>query len=270
MSSGHDSIYFLPGDADESILKSPLLQKFKQRDVEVLLLTDPIDEFCMQHLSEYEKFRIKSIAKEDGGLSDSDLTMKKKQQKIKEMYKPLTDWWKQHLEKKVEKVAISNRLVEEPAFVFTSQYGYSAHMEKINRAQAFANQEKASSYMLAKKHFEINPSHPVMKELLERIRASGGAPDKETKSMMDLIFDTALLNSGFIIEDPVGLNTQVQKLVKLGLGIPKDAEVSDIEIDLDEDLEDAEETEQKIKDDYDEDIKYTDNDDDDEYEKEDL
>lgn len=88
----------------------------------------------MQHLSEYEKFRIKSIAKEDGGLHENDLNLKKKQQKIKEMYKPLTDWWKQHLEKKVEKVAISNRLVEEPAFVFTSQYGYSAHMEKINRA----------------------------------------------------------------------------------------------------------------------------------------
>lgn len=207
MGSGQESIYFLPGEAEDSIQKSPLLQKFKQRDVEVLLLTDPIDEFCMQHLSEYEKFRIKSIAKEDGGLFENDIAVKKKQQKIKEMYKPLTDFWKQHLEKKVEKVAISNRLVEEPAFVFTSQYGYSAHMEKINRAQAFANQEKASSYMLAKKHFEINPSHPVMKELLERLKESGGNPDKDTINMMDLIFDTALLNSGFIIDDPVPLNT---------------------------------------------------------------
>jgi molecular chaperone HtpG len=79
MASGHDSIYFLPGDSEDAILKSPLLQKFKQKDVEVLLLFDPIDEFCMQHLSEYEKYRVKSIAKEDGGLYENDITMKKKQ-----------------------------------------------------------------------------------------------------------------------------------------------------------------------------------------------
>lgn len=107
MTSSHDSIYFIPGDSEEQVLKSPLLKKFAQKDVEVLLLTDPIDEFCMQHLSEYEKFKIKSIAKEDGGLHESDTSIKKKQLKIKEMYKPLTDWWKQHLEKRVEKVAVS-------------------------------------------------------------------------------------------------------------------------------------------------------------------
>jgi HSP90 family molecular chaperone len=167
MGKSQDSIYYLPGDSEESILNNPLLTKFEREGVEVLLLIDPIDEFCMQHLSEYEKHKVKSIAKEDGGLFESDADIKKKQLKIKEMYKPLTDWWKQHLGKDVEKVAVSNRLVEEAAYVFTSQYGYSAHMEKINRAQAFANQEKAASYMLAKKHFEINPNHPVMKELLD-------------------------------------------------------------------------------------------------------
>ena len=129
-----DAIYYLPGDSEESILKSPLLKKFEQKDVEVLLLTDSIDEFCMQHLSEYEKFKIKSIAKEEGEMFESDVDIKKKQQKVKEMYKPLVDWWKQHLEKKVEKVAVSTRLIDEPCYVFTSQYGYSAHMEKINRA----------------------------------------------------------------------------------------------------------------------------------------
>lgn len=120
----------------------------------------------MQHLAEYDKYKLKSIAKEDGGLFENDSLAKKKLQKVKDVYKPLTEWWKQKLGKNVEKVAISNRLVDEPAYIFTSQYGYSAHMEKINRAQAFANQEKASSYMLAKKILEINPNHPVMKDLL--------------------------------------------------------------------------------------------------------
>ena len=166
MVSGQDSIFFLPGDSEESIVKSPLLKKFEKKGVEVLLLVDPIDEFCMQHLAEYEKYKLRSIAKEDGGLLETDTIAKKKFQKVKDIYKPLTEWYKTRLGKEVEKVAVSNRLVDEPAYIFTSQYGYSAHMEKINRAQAFANQEKASNYMLAKKHFEINPNHPLIKELL--------------------------------------------------------------------------------------------------------
>ena len=152
----------------------------------MLLLDDPIDEFCMQHLAEYEKFKVKSIAKEDGGILDNDELEKKKQLKIKEMYKPLTDWWKDHLGDKVEKVAMSTKLVDSPAFVFTSQYGYSAHMEKVNRAQAFANQEKASSYMLAKKHFELNPSHPTMKELLDRVEEDCAAYNQAIPSQAPL------------------------------------------------------------------------------------
>ena len=133
MEEKQTAIYYLPGDNIESLRKSPLLQKYEKHDIEVLLLDDPIDEFCMQHLSEYEKNKLKSIAKEDSETFDKDEDSKKKQVRLKEMYKPLTDWWKQHLGQKVEKVAVSSRLVEEPAFIFTSQYGYSAHMEKINR-----------------------------------------------------------------------------------------------------------------------------------------
>lgn len=247
-----DSIYFLPGDSEDSIKKSPLLQKFEKADVEVLLLTDPIDEFCMQHLQEYEKFKVKSIAKEDADLPESDTDAKKKQQKIKEMYKPLTDWWKQELGEQVEKVAVSKRLVDEPCYVFTSQYGYSAHMEKINRAQAFANQEKAASYMLAKKHFELNPGHPVMKEMLSKVKESGGEPDKEVKEQANLLFELAMLNSGFTLEDATALNARVQELIKADMGLPKDAAVEEIEIDLD-DLEDEDELDEEIEDDFDDD-----------------
>ena len=126
-------------------------------------------------------------------------------------------------------------------------------MEKINRAQAFANQEKASNYMLAKKHFEINPNHPVMKELLQRIKTSGGNPDQDTVELADLIYDIALLNSGFVIDDPTRLNAKVQKLMKVGVGLDADAECEEFEVDLDEDP--AEEVEEKIPDDYDEDEK---------------
>ena len=172
MKEDQDTILYLPGDSKESILKSPILKKYTKLGYEVLLLDDPIDEFCTQHLSEYEKRKVKSIAKDDVSIIDgNDEVAKKKLQKLKEMYKPLTDWFKKDLGRNVEKVSVSNKLEDAPLFIFTSQYGYSAQMEKINKAQAFANQEKAPSYMLAKKTLEINPHHPVMKALLEEIKA---------------------------------------------------------------------------------------------------
>ena len=119
------------------------------------------------------------------------------------MYKPLTEWYKNILGKQVEKVTVSNKLDDDPVYILTSQYGYSAQMEKINRAQAFANQEKAASYMLAKKTLEINPHHPVMKELLNKVRAAGDSEvDEDSKQYAQLLFNIALLNSGFLIENP--------------------------------------------------------------------
>lgn len=138
MKPDQDTILYLPGDSKEGILASPILKKYKKRGYEVLIMDDPIDEFCTQHLTEYEKRKVKSIAKDDINLIDStDEVAKKKLQKLKEMYKPLTDWWKKFLGSQVEKVTISNKLDDDPLFILTSQYGFSATMEKVNRAQAF-------------------------------------------------------------------------------------------------------------------------------------
>lgn len=140
MKADQDTILYLPGDNKEAIMKSPILKKYQRLGYEVLLLGDPIDEFCVQHLSEYEKRKVKSIAKDDVNLIDgNDEISKKKLQKLKEMYKPLTEWYKKHLGKNIEKVTVSNKLEDDPCYIFTSQYGYSAQMEKINKAQAFAN-----------------------------------------------------------------------------------------------------------------------------------
>lgn len=134
MQNDQDTILYLSGDSLDQIERSPILQKYTKKGYEVLMLDDPIDEFTTQHLSDYEKRKVKSISKDDVNLLDNDEIAKKKLQKLKEMYKPLTDWYKQHLGKNVEKVSISNKLVDAPLFVFTSQYGYSAQMEKINKA----------------------------------------------------------------------------------------------------------------------------------------
>lgn len=133
MKDDQDTILYLPGDSKSQILKSPILKKYVKHGYEVLILSDPIDEFTVQHLSEYEKKKVKSIAKDDVNLFDNDDIAKEKAKKLKEMYKPLTDFFKKHLGKSVEKVSISNKLDDAPLFILTSQYGYSAQMEKINK-----------------------------------------------------------------------------------------------------------------------------------------
>lgn len=231
MKPDQDTILYLPGDSKDAILKSPILKKYQKLGYEVLLLGDPIDEFCVQHLSEYEKRKVKSIAKDDVNILDGgDEVAKKKLQKLKEMYKPLTEWFKGLLGKEVEKVTISNKLDDDPVFILTSQYGYSAQMEKINRAQAFANQEKAASYMLAKKTLELNPHHPVIKEMLQRVKDE--QVDQDLKDYGTLLYNMALLNSGFLIENPSDFVTPLQGLLKVGFGLRRDAPVEEIEVDI--------------------------------------
>jgi heat shock protein 90kDa beta len=247
MKPDQDTILYLPGDSKEGILKSPILKKYQKSGYEVLLLGDPIDEFCVQHLSEYEKRKVKSIAKDDVNILDgSDEISKKKLQKLKEMYKPLTEWFKKTLGKEVEKVIISNKLEDDPVYILTSQYGYSAQMEKINRAQAFANQEKAASHMLAKKTLELNPHHPVIKEMLTRVKgAIGGEIDDSVKEYAILLYNMALLNSGFLIENPADFIAPMQKLLKVGFGMKSDAPVEEIEVDISSEEEAATEQEQE-------------------------
>lgn len=209
------------------------------------MLGDPIDEFCVQHLSEYEKRKVKSIAKDDVNILDgNDEVSKKKLQKLKEMYKPLTEWFKKHLGKEVEKVTISNKLEDDPVFILTSQYGYSAQMEKINRAQAFANQEKAASYMLAKKTMELNPHHPVIKEMLQKVKNQEEV-EEEVKEYGTLLYNMALLNSGFLIENPTEFIVPMQKLLKVGFGLRKDAPVEEIEVDISSSTEEEQEQEKE-------------------------
>ena len=234
MKDDQDTILYLPGDSKEAILKSPILKKYVKKGYEVLLMHDPIDEFTTQHLTEYEKRKVKSIAKDDVSLIDSnDEIAKKKLQKLKEMYKPLTDWWKKFLGKEVEKVIVSNKLDDDPLFILTSQYGFSATMEKVNRAQAFQNQDKAASYMLAKKTLEINPHHSIMKSLLEKVKNSVDEKlDQETEDLAKLLFNMALLNSGFNIDNPNDFTNPLQKLINVGFGLDREEPVEEIEIEI--------------------------------------
>merc|ERR1712036_95890 len=190
MSESQESIYYMSGESLEVMMKAPALQIFKKRDLEVLILTDHLDEPCLQKLADYEGKKFVSIQKADVKLDESD-EEKKRFTKIKDMYKPLTEWWKTTLtdltEKgamkdagvKVEKVEVSKRLTYSPVVVVTSQFGYSAQQERVMKAQSFQNKDQISM-MSGRKTLEVNPNHPVVVDLLSKIKA-----DKEDKASLD-------------------------------------------------------------------------------------
>jgi len=233
--------------------KSPSLQIFLKKDLEVLMLSDHLDEPCIQKLADYEGKKFVSIQKADVKLDETE-DEKKKFSKIKDMYKPLTDWWKEKLtdltEKgamkdagvKIEAVSISKRLTNSPVVVVTSQFGYSAQQEKIMKAQAFQNKEQIGM-MSGRKTLEINPNHAVVVDLLEKVKA-----DKENAAAIDtaqVLFQTALIESGYDIADPSALVNRVYRLMSKELGVDPDAPLKEIEVPEEE--EEAEEEDDKAE-----------------------
>merc|ERR1719190_73868 len=247
MQESQESIYYMSGESVEVMQKLPALQIFKKKDLEVLMLSDHLDEPCLQKLADYEGKKFVSIQKADVKLDETE-EEKKRFSKIKDMYKPLTDWWKDSLtdltEKgamkdagvKVEKVEISKRLTDSPVVVVTSQFGYSAQQERVMKAQAFQNKEQISM-MSGRKTLEINPNHPVVVDLLSKVKAD--KEDKAAKDTSHVLFQTALIESGFEIADPSALVNRVYRLMSKELGVDPDAPLKEIEVPEEE--EEAEE-----------------------------
>merc|ERR1712023_400132 len=251
MQESQESIYYMSGDNMEVMKKAPALQVFKKKDIEVLMLSDHLDEPCIQKLADYEGKKFVSIQKADVKLDETE-EEKKRFSKLKDMYKPLTDWWKETLTEltekgamkdagvKIEKVEISKRLTESPVVVVTSQFGYSAQQEKIMKAQAFQNKDQLSM-MSGRKTLEINPNHPVVVDLLSKVKA-----DKEDKSAVDsasVLFQTALIESGYEIADPSALVKRVYRLMSKELGVDPDAPLKEVEIPDEEGAEEESESE---------------------------
>merc|ERR1712185_803929 len=272
MQETQESIYYMSGDSLDTMKKLPSLQIFKKKDLEVLMLPDHLDEPCIQKLADYEGKKFVSIQKADVKLDETE-DEKKRFSKLKDMYKPLTDWWKDKLsdltEKgalkdtgvKIESVAISKRLTEAPLTVVTSQFGYSAHQEKIMKAQAFQNKDQIQM-MSGRKTLEINPNHPVIFDLLSKVKAD--KEDKKAKDTATVLFQTAMLESGYEINDPSALVSRIYSLMSTELGVDPDAPVKEIEVP-----EEEEEAEEESKDDDDSDDESKDDDSDDKEEKKD-
>merc|ERR1712125_65022 len=253
MQESQESIYYMSGESLDVMQKAPALQIFKKKDIEVLMLADHLDEPCIQKLADYEGKKFVSIQKADVKLDETE-EEKKRFTKLKDMYKPLTDWWKDKLtdltEKgamkdagvKIEKVEVSKRLTESPVVVVTSQFGYSAQQEKVMKAQSFQNKDQVSM-MSGRKTLEVNPNHPVIVDLLSKVKA-----DKEDKASVDtaqVLFQTALIESGYEIADPSALVNRVYRLMSKELGVDPDAPLKEVEVPEGEEEEEAEEEEDK-------------------------
>merc|ERR1712070_1368425 len=253
MQESQESIYYMSGDSMEVMKKAPSLQVFQKKDIEVLMLSDHLDEPCIRKLADYEGKKFVSIQKADVKLDETE-EEKKRFNKLKDMYKPLTDWWKEKLtdltEKgamkeagvKIEKVELSKRLTDSPVVVVTSQFGYSAQQEKIMKAQAFQNKDQIGQ-MSGRKTLEINANHPVIVDLLGKVK-----DDKENAAALDtaqVLFQTALIESGYEIADASALVTRVYRLMSKELGVDPDAPMKEVEVPEEEEEEEAEEEEEE-------------------------
>merc|ERR1712167_249659 len=236
MAENQESIYYMSGENIETMNKAPSLQIFKKKDLEVLMLPDHLDEPCIQKLADYEGKKFASIQKADVKLDESE-DEKKRFSKLKDMYKPLTDWWKEKLtdlsEKgamkesgvKIEKVEVSKRLTDSLVVVVTSQFGYSAQQEKIMKAQAFQNKDQTAT-MSGRKTLEINPNHPVVSDLLSKVKADKS--DSAAEDTAQVLFQTALIESGYEIADPSALVNRVYRLMSKELGVDPDAPLAEV------------------------------------------
>merc|ERR1719475_35609 len=229
MDDKQPGIYYVTGESKRSVETSPFLEKLKKKGYEVLYMVDPIDEYCVQQLKEFDGKKLISATKEGLEMAE-DEDEKKKFEEAKAKSEGLCKLMKEVLDEKIEKVVVSNRLADSPCCLVTGEYGWSANMERIMKAQALRDASQ-SAYMSSKKTMEINPTNAIISALREK--ADADQSDKTVKDLIWLLYDTSLLTSGFSLDEPATFASRIHRLVKLGLSIDDDDEA-----DLDEDMED--------------------------------
>ena len=220
MKEGQKGIYYITGESKKKLETSPFIEEARRRGFEVLFMTEPIDEYVMQQVRDFEDKKFACLTKEGVHFEETE-EEKKRREEEKASFEKLCKSMKDILGDKVEKVQLSERLATSPCILVTSEFGWSAHMEQIMRNQALRDSSMAQ-YMMSKKTMEINPRHTIVKELKRRVEADEN--DKAAKDLVYLLFDTALLTSGFSLDDPVAYADRIHRMIKLGLSLDEEEE----------------------------------------------
>jgi heat shock protein 90kDa beta len=238
LASWQTDIYYLAGENAENIAKSPFLEAAKKKNIEVLYLDEAIDEYTMQHLGEYDGHKLQSLSKEGLKFGDEDEDVLKERAKIyKENFRPLTKYLKELFSGKVGKVSVSQRVDTTPAVIVTGTYGNTANMERIMRAQTFANPE-AVKQMTASRTLELNPRHPI---IIELNALSQSAPEEDTtKDLAWLLYDTALLSSGFAQTETELFAQRMYRTIANSLNVKSMDLADEIEVEIEEEEGDDE------------------------------
>merc|ERR1711865_676657 len=223
MGEEQEGIYYVTGESKKSVETSPFIEKLKKKGLEVLYMIDPVDEYAVQQLKEYDGKKLLCATKEGLKFGETD-DEKKAFEEAKAATEGLCKLMKEVLDDKVDKVVVSNRVVDSPCVLVTGEYGWSANMKRIMKAQALRD-SSMSGYMASKKTMELNPSHAIIEAL--RARADEDKNDKTVKDLVWLLYDTSLLTSGFSLDEPVTFANRIHRLIKLGLSIDDDVALED-------------------------------------------
>merc|ERR1712039_577357 len=215
MKEGQKDIFYITGESKKTVEHSPFVEKLRKKGLEVIYMVDPIDEYCVGQLKEFDGHKLICITKEGLKLGETEDEAKRKEE-LKATFDTLCSAIKDILGDKVEKVIISDRLVDSPCVLVTGEYGWSANMERIMKAQALRD-NSMGTYMSSRKTLEINPSNVIIKEMLKRTEMD--KEDKTVKDLVLLLFETSVLNSGFSLEEPKTFVDRIHRMIVLGLSI---------------------------------------------------
>jgi len=215
MKEGQKDIFYITGESRAAVSQSPFIETLRKKGYEVLYLVDPIDEYMVQQMKDYDDHKLKSVTKEGLDMDETE-DEKKKGEEEKAKFEPLCKLMKDILGDKVEKVVLGKRIEDSPCVLVTSEFGWSANMERIMKAQALRD-ASTSSYMVSKKTLELNPLHQIVDEL--RKKAEVDNSDKTVKDLVWLMYETSILTSGFTLDEPQNFASRIHRMIKLGLSI---------------------------------------------------